>query len=65
MRNSSMRIEDLVKIWGLILNELLQLGNFADLLESKDLILLVTVDCQTGRVISSVLKTGESIDEGI
>jgi hypothetical protein len=60
-----MRIEDLVKIWGLILNEFLQLGNLADFLESKDLILLVTVDCQTGGVISSVFKTGESIDEGI
>lgn len=65
MRNSSMRIKDLVEIWGFILNELLQLGNLANLLVSKDLILLVTVDCQTGRVISSVFKTGESIDEGI
>lgn len=60
-----MRVEDFVEIWSLICNELLQLGDLSDLLECKDFILLITVYCQAGRVVSSVLKPGEAIDKSI
>lgn len=36
-------------------DELLQLSDLAHLLECKDLILLVAIDCQTCRVIASIL----------
>jgi hypothetical protein len=42
-----MCVKDLCEIGLLLLNELLQLGNLADLLEGKDLISLVSVDGQT------------------
>ena len=53
--NTGVRVEDLGQVGLLLLNELLQLGDLANLLECKDLILLVTVDGETGRVVSAVL----------
>lgn len=42
--NTGVRIEDLGEIWLLLLDESLQFGYLAYLLESKDLVLLVTID---------------------
>lgn len=58
--NSSVRIESLGEVWLRLGNELLQFGDLANLLEGKDLILLVTVDSKTGGVITTVFKTGET-----
>jgi hypothetical protein len=63
--NTSVRIKDLSQVGLLILDQLLQLGNFADLLEGKDLVLLVTIYSQTSRVIATVFEPGEAIDEGV
>ena len=63
--NASVRIEDLSQVGLLLLDELLQLGNLAHLLEGHDLILPVTIYGQTGRVIATVLEPGEAIDEGV
>jgi hypothetical protein len=59
------RVEDLVQVGLLLFDQLLQLGDLADLLERKDLVLLVTIHRQTGGVVATVLKPGEAIDEGI
>ena len=45
--NTAVCVKDLCEIGLLLLDELLQLGNLADLLESKHLISLVSVDRQT------------------
>jgi len=63
--NAGVGIEDLVKIWFLLLNECLQLGHLAKLLEGENLILLVTIHCETGRVVATVLESGETVDEGV
>lgn len=42
--NAGMRVEDLGEIWLLLLDELLELGDLADLLEGENCVLLVTVD---------------------
>jgi hypothetical protein len=53
-------VEDGGHVGSLIRDELLQLGDLADLLEGEDLISLVTVDGDTGGVVSSVFETGET-----
>ena len=45
--NTAVCIKDLCEIGLLLLDELLQLGDLADLLESEHLISLVSVDRQT------------------
>jgi hypothetical protein len=60
MRDTSMRIEDLGHVDFRLCNELLQFGDLSHLLESKDFILLVTVDGQTCRVITTVFQTREA-----
>jgi len=45
--NTAVCIKDLCEVGLLLLNELLQLGDLANLLESKDLVSLVSVDSQT------------------
>lgn len=65
MCNTGMRIENLVQIRLLLLNQLLQLSHLADLLESKDLVLLVTIYSQTCRIIATVLESRQAIDEGV
>ena len=52
--NASMGVKDFGHIGLRVGNELLELGHLAHLLECKDLVLLVTVDSQTGRVVASV-----------
>jgi len=53
--NADVRVEDLGLIHAGLGDELLQRGDLADLLDGKDLILLVAVDGQTGRVVAAVL----------
>jgi hypothetical protein len=58
--NTSVGIEDLVKIWLLLLDELLQLCNFANLFKCKDLVLLVSIDGKTSRIVTTVFETGKT-----
>ena len=48
MRNAGVVVEDLGEVWLLLLDESLELGDLADLLECEYLFLLVAVDCETG-----------------
>jgi hypothetical protein len=52
--NTGVRVEDLGEVELLLLDKLLQRGDLADLLDCVDLILLVTVDGETGRVVAAV-----------
>jgi hypothetical protein len=52
-----MGIEDFGHVWFGFCDEFLQLGHLAHLLERKDFILLVSIDCKAGRVISSIFQT--------
>jgi hypothetical protein len=61
--NTCVRIEDLCEIWLLVLDELLQLCNLANLLERKHFILLVTIHCKTCGVVSSIFESGEAVDK--
>jgi hypothetical protein len=63
--NTGVRVEDLGEIWLLVLNELLQLCDLADLLECKDLILLVAINSKTSGVVAAVFESGKAIDESI
>lgn len=53
--DASMRVKHLVEVGLGLIDELSQLGHLAHLLEGKDLILLVAIDGQTGRVIAAIL----------
>ena len=55
--NSSMRVKDFSHVWVALGDELLELGNLANLFESKDFVFLVAVDGETCRIISSVFQT--------
>jgi hypothetical protein len=52
--NTGVRVKDLVEVEVLLLDELLQRGDLANLLDSVDLVLLVTVDSKTGGVVAAV-----------
>jgi hypothetical protein len=52
--DTSVRIEDLLVVWSSFLNELLQRSNLADLLESKDFVLLVSIDTKARRIVAAV-----------
>lgn len=41
-----------------LVDQLPQLGHLADLLEGKDLVLLVAIDGKAGRIVATVLETG-------
>jgi hypothetical protein len=58
--NASVRVEDLGEIWLLFCNELLELDHFADLLEGKNFISLVSIHGKAGGVISTIFEAGES-----
>lgn len=58
--DTGMRVEDLCEIGLLLLDELPQLGDLADLLEGKDLVLLVSIDGQTCRVVATVFEARET-----
>lgn len=53
--NTGVRVEDLGLVELALLDELLEGGDLADLLDGKDLVLLVTVDGETGGVVATVL----------
>jgi hypothetical protein len=53
-------VKDLGHVGRLGLDELLQLGDLANLLEGKDLVLLVAIDGNTGGVVATVFETGET-----
>ena len=55
VRNTGVRVEDLVEVEVLLLDELLEGGNFADLLDGVDLVLLVAIDGETGGIVAAVL----------
>ena len=46
--DTGVRVEDLVQVETLLLDELLQRGNLANLLHRKNFILLVTIDREAG-----------------
>jgi hypothetical protein len=52
--DTGVRVEDLVEAKALLLDELLQRGDLADLLDCVDLIFLVAVDGETRRVVAAV-----------
>jgi hypothetical protein len=54
------RIEDLGQIGLGLLNQLLELDHLADLLVSKHLVLLISVDSETGGIIATVFEAGEA-----
>lgn len=58
--NACVGVEDLVEVWLLLRDELLELDDFANLLERKDLVLLVAVYGETCGVVSSVFEAGET-----
>lgn len=53
-------VENLGQIWLLLLDQLLEHGDLSDFLECKDFVLLVAIDGETSRVISTVFETGET-----
>lgn len=55
--DSGMRVEDFGEIRLGLFDELLQFRDFADLLEGKDLALLVAIYGETSGIVSSVLKS--------
>jgi hypothetical protein len=57
MCNAGMGIEYLCEVWFLVLDELLQLCHLANLLKSKDFILLVAIHSETCRVVSSIFQS--------
>ena len=58
--DTGVRVKDLGEVGLGLLNQSLELGNLADLLEGKDLLLLVAIDGKTGRVVTTVLETGKN-----
>lgn len=62
--NTSMRVKGLCHVDAGVGNQFTELDHLAHLFERKDLILLVTVDCETGRVVSSVFQAREACEKG-
>jgi hypothetical protein len=58
--NTGVVVKDLGHVGLLLLDECLQLGDLANLLEGEDLILLVAIDGNTGGVVAAVFETGEA-----
>ena len=56
VRNAGVRVEDLGEIGLLLVDQALELGDLAHLLEGKDGVLLVAIDGKTGRVVATVLE---------
>ncbi|KAI1547229.1 GlmS Glucosamine 6-phosphate synthetase contains amidotransferase and phosphosugar isomerase domain [Pyrenophora tritici-repentis] len=52
--NAGVRVEDLVEVEVLLINKLLERSDLANLLDGVDLVLLVTIDGETGRVVATV-----------
>jgi hypothetical protein len=56
-----MRIKGLFEVDVGFVNQGLQLGNFSYFLESKNFVLLVTINGEPRRVVPTVLKPGETL----
>lgn len=56
---------DLVKVDGRLIDVLAESGDLADLLENEGVLLGVTVNGNTGRVVTSVFETGETVDKNV
>jgi hypothetical protein len=65
MSNSGVRVKNLAHIKGSLVDKLLQLGHLAHLLEGENLLLLVTINSETGRVISAVFEPLETCCKAI
>ena len=62
MRNTGMEDECDIESWVLVLDELLQLCDFSDLLVCEYLTLLVTVDYHSSGIISTIFEARETCD---
>lgn len=60
MSNAGVGVKDLVHVGLVLLDELLQLVDLADLLEGEDFTAAVAVDGQTRGVIATVFETLEA-----
>jgi len=60
VRNAGVGLESLGHVGLGLGDELLQFGDLAHFLECADLILLVTVDSHTGRVVAAVFQSGQA-----
>lgn len=60
-----MGIEYLCEVWFLVLDELLQLCHLANLLKSKDFILLVAIHSETCRIVSSIFQSRKTVDKSV
>jgi hypothetical protein len=58
--DTAVGVESLVEVKLGLIDELLQFGHLADLLERKDLILLVTIDSETGGVVPAIFEPGQT-----
>jgi hypothetical protein len=63
--NAGMAVKDLGQVDVRGIDELAELGDLANLLEGNDLVLLVAVDAETGRVVTAVFEAGQAIDERV
>jgi hypothetical protein len=59
--DTAVRVKHLIEVELVLINQLLQLGHLADLLEREDLILLVAIDRETGGVVPAILETGQAL----
>lgn len=58
--NAAVGVKGLAQVERVAVDQLLELSNFADLLEGVHLIFLVAIDGETGRVVPTVLETGQA-----
>ena len=61
MSNAGMRVKDFGQVWLLLLDKLFQLGNFANLLEGKHFVLLVSVDGKACRILYNRQRADDDI----
>ena len=55
--DADVRVEDFCGVWLRLLDEAPQFCDFANLLESKDLVSLVAIYGETSRIITTVFET--------
>jgi hypothetical protein len=58
--NAAVRIEGLGQVELRLIYELLELCDLANLLEGINLLLLVAIDGETGRVVTAILEPGKT-----
>lgn len=63
--HTHLRDGNLVKVDRRLVNVLAESSDLANLLEDKGVLFGVTIDRNTGRVVTSVLETGKAIDEDV